>query len=143
MFLRGDEIIFSNVVRTLCQAYSNRRANLICSVQYLEENPEGDVAISGIEGRRYFHRVDEQFKTLNAPYLFASDDPRQKLMLTSTRVFNPLLGTKFFERNFLTQNAIRFNENLKAGSELLFLTNAVMASKEIIFLPNLFYVSPK
>ena len=141
LFLGGDDLIFPYTVQALCQAYSSRRANIFCAVNYLQENPDGDT-VSNINGKRYFQYRDEKFKALNAPYLFTSNDLSQRLMMTSTHVFNPLLGTKFFKRDFLAKNSIRFNENLKAGFELHFIINAIMASNEIMFIPAPFYIAP-
>ena len=66
-----------------------------------------------------------------------------QLMMTGARVFNMLLGTKFFRRDFLIKNSLRFNENLSTGAELLFIVNAAMLCKEIFFMPYPFYVAPK
>ena len=141
LFLNGDEIIFSDTVHVLCQIYSSRKADIISSVQYLEENPEGNLGIVNIQGKRFFNRVDKQFETLNTPQFFQDYNLRQKISMIGTQVFNTLLGTKFFRRDFLEKNSIRFNENIKTDFELHFVTNAVMASKEIIFIPNLFLVT--
>ena len=123
----------------LCQIYSTKRANIICSVSYFAENPNGNTVI---DNKKYSQRRDEQFKTLNAPYLFSGGDLSQKIMMTGTRAFNSLLGTKFFKRDFLTKNAIRFNENIAKDFELHFVINAIMASNEIMFIPAPFYVVP-
>lgn len=140
-FLSDEDFIFQNAVQELLKIYSSRKPDIICGVSYLEENPEGDTTIGNIEGKKFFQRTDEQFKGLRAPYLFQNDDLNQKLMMTGRQVFNPLLGTKFFKREFLSKNSLRFNENLKKDFELHFVANAAMTSKEIIFLPNLFYIS--
>ena len=141
LFLSGDEIIFSDTVHVLCQIYSSRKADIISSVQYLEENPEGDLGVANIQGKRFFRRIDKQFEALNVPQLFQDYNLRQKISMIGTQVFNTLTGTKFFRRAFLTKNSIRFNENITTDFELHFVTNAVMASKEIIFMPNLFLVT--
>ena len=140
--MNGDDIILSNAVHELCKIFSYRKAELICSVQYLEENVEGNLGVGNIANRKFLRRVDDRFKTLNAPITFQSNDLYQKLMLTGTRAFNSLLGTKFFRRDFLKRNSILFNESL-ADFELSFVVNAIMASKEIIFAPFIFYVAPK
>ena len=139
LFLSGEDIIFLNTVHTLCQAYSINATNIICSVNYLAENPDGNTVIND---KKYSQCRDEQFKTLNTPYLFNNDDLSQKIIMTGTRVFNSLVGTKFFRRDFLAKNFIRFNENIATDFELHFIINAIMASNEIMFIPNLFYAAP-
>lgn len=143
LFLSGDDLIFPNAVHLLCQVYSQRRTNVICSVQYFEEDSAGDTVIGGINGKKFFRRVDERFKAVNTPIFFNNVDLCQRLIMTGSRVFNLLLGTKFFRHDFLTKNALRFNENNSNDFELLFLTNVVMQSGEIIFTPNPFYIAPR
>ena len=143
MFLSGDDLVMPPATHMLCQIYSIKDANLIFSVQYLEENPYGNVKIGDIPNKRFAQRVDEQFRNLNAPFQFNSGDLYQKLMMTGTRAFNSLLGTKFFRRNFLEKINLRFNEDVKNNFELLFLVNAVMQSEEITFFPGIFYVAPR
>ena len=141
LFLNGDEIIFSDTVHVLCQIYSSRKADIVAAVQYLEENPEGDLGVVNMQGKRFFRRVDKQFETLNVAQSFQDYNLRQKISMIGSQVLNTLLGTKFFRRDFLAKNSIRFNENITTDFELHFVTNAIMASKEIVFIPNLFLVT--
>ena len=138
LFLNGYELIMPNATRLLCQFYSLNRTDLIFSVHYLEENAEGNLSFGDISDKRFSRHVDEQFKNLSAWTTFQSDDLYQKLMMTGTQAFNPLLSTKFFQRDFLIKNSVRFNENLQSGFELLFLVNAVMSNEEFLFTPDIF-----
>ena len=139
LFLSAEDFLFGNAVRELLKIFSSRRSDIICGVHYLQEDPEGDTTVANLEGKKFFEYVDEQFKNLQTPYLFHSDDLTQKLMMTGARAFNPLLGTKFFKREFLNKNSLRFNENLAKDFELHFVANAAMISKEIMFIPEVFY----
>ena len=112
-------------------------------MQYLEEHPDGDSIIDGIEGKKYFHRIDENFKGMKDAYVLKDNDLSRKLMMAGTHVFNPFLGTKFFYREFLEKNILRFNENVTEDFELLFLANAIMQSNEIAFITKVFYVAPR
>ena len=144
LFLNGDDLILPNAIQLLCQSYSARGScGVICCVQYMEENPAGDTVISGIEGKRFSRRVDEQFKHAYAPIIYSNGDIYQKLLMTGSRVFNPLIGTKFFRRDFLKENALRFNENSPNNFELLFVADTFMQSAEVAFVPNTFYVAPR
>lgn len=140
MFLRGNDLILSNTVQLLCRMYSWRAADVICSVRRLEENPAGDVVIGGLDGKKFFHRVDEHFKNLNAPIISNGDDLTQKLLPTITNSANALLGTKFFRRNFLLKNSLRFNENAVRDAELPFVVNALMFGAELFFMSELFHI---
>ena len=142
--MSGDDLIFPNSVHLLCQMYSAYgRANVICAVQYMEENPAGDTIIEGMADKKFIKRTDEQFKNLNAPMIFKDTDLYQRLLMTGSRVFNPLLGTKFFRREFLKKNSLRFNENSSNNFELLFVADTFMQSAEVAFVPNTFYVAPR
>lgn len=143
LFLSGNDLIFSNTVHLLCKMYSLRAADVICSVKQLEENSAGNVTINGLADKKFFQRVDEQFKNLNAPMPFKSGDLFQKLMMIATRTVNASIGTKFFRRDFLIKNSLRFNENIAADCELPFVVNAMMLCDEILFMPNPFYVTLK
>ena len=143
MFLSGDDRIFQNTVQSLCEVYSTQRPSVVCAVQYLEEHPDGDSIIDGIEGKKYFHRIDENFKGMKDAYVLKDNDLSRKLMMAGTHVFNPFLGTKFFYREFLEKNILRFNENVTEDFELLFLANAIMQSNEIAFITKVFYVAPR
>ena len=110
---------------------------MICSVQRLEENPEGNVVIGGVADKKFSHRVDEQFRNVNAPIPFKSGDLYQKLMMAGTRSLDSAIVTKFFRRDFLTKNSLRFNENA-VDFELPFVVNALMFCEEILFMPNPF-----
>lgn len=143
-FLSGDDLVFPNSVHLLCQMYSSYgKANVICAVQYMEENPAGDTIIEGMADKRFIKRTDEKFKNLNAPMSFNNADLYQRLLMTGSRIFNPLLGTKFFRRKFLEENVLRFNENVTTNFELLFVANAFMLSKDVAFLPSIFYIAPR
>ena len=139
LFLNSDELIYPHTAHLLCRMYSLRATEIICSVQWFEEDPAGNVAIGGLNDKKFFHRVDEQFKNLNAPMPFKSDNLFQKLMMIGTRTVNASIGTKFFRRNFLIKNSLRFNENIAADCELPFVVNALMLCDEILFIPDPFY----
>lgn len=143
MFLGGDDLILPDAVQMLCVTYSSFSKNLIFAVRYLEENPEGNVYIGGLENRKFSLHVDEQFKTLNAPAVLPNIDSRQGLLMTSTQAVNNLLSTKFFKREFLEENSLRFSEKSDVDSQLLFLANAVALNGEVILIPDVFYITPR
>ncbi len=130
MFLRGNDCISAEAVHFLCKMYLSQSADMICSVQWLKENSAGDVI------------VDKYFKTLKAPLVLKSYDLPHKLLAMGTKAFNMLLGTKFFRRDFLLKNFLRFNENAACDVELPFVVNAALFGWEILFTPDLLYIAP-
>jgi len=143
MFLCGDDLILPTAAQALCVTYSSFSKNLIFAVRYLEENPEGNVYVGGLENRKFSLRNDEQFKTLNAPTILKNIDSRQGLLMTGTQAVNNLLSTKFFKREFLEENSLRFSEKPGVDYQLLFLANAVALSGEIVLISDVFYVTPR
>ena len=141
--MSGEDFIFPNTVQLLCQICLNRAVSIVCCVQYLEENLAGNMVIDGIEGKKFFQHVDEQFKNVNAPIFFDDNNIYQRLIMTGSRVFNPLIGTKFFCRKFLEKKSLRFSEDSPNSFELLFVASAVMHSAEIAFTPQIFYIAPR
>ncbi|MBE8951577.1 MAG: alpha-1,2-fucosyltransferase [Quinella sp. 1Q7] len=142
MFLRGNDCISKETVHFLCKMYLSQSADVICSVQWLKENPEGNMIVDDIADKKFSHCVDEQFKSPDAPQIIKSDDLPNKLLAMSTQAFNLLLGTKFFRRDFLLKNSLRFNENAVCDVELPFVVNAVLFSEELFFTPDLLYIEP-
>ena len=54
------------------------------------------------------------------------------------------IGTKVFNREFLTYNAIKFNEQIRdEDAELLFIINAIFQTEEVLFMSSPFYIAPK
>ncbi len=142
MFLRGNDCISKETVHFLCKMYLSQSADVICSVQWLKENPEGNMIVDDIADKKFSHCVDEQFKSPDTPQIIKSDDLPNKLLAMSTQAFNMLLGTKFFRRDFLLKNSLRFNENAVCDVELPFVVNAVLFGEELFFTPDLLYIEP-
>ena len=117
--------------------------NIICSTLQIFENTDGNIAINGIDNRRFFVKVDERFKALKATAEFSISD-RDKMILLATNQINNSLGTKFFKRDFLNENKIRFDENLtEESAELKFLVDTFLHSEKITFIPQPFFGSLK
>ena len=144
LFLTGDDLILPNAVHSLCRTYSTKAVNLICHVHYLEEDPvAGNLAVVGIGNKRFSQRVDKGFKSLSIPLPFDNKNLNQKLLMLGDNVFNSLIGTKFFRRDFLIKNSLRFNENTKTDVEFPFVVNAVMLNETIMFVPQSVYAMLK
>lgn len=112
--------------------------NIVCATQRLAEDDAGTLTISGLPDRKFTLTVDAPFQNLKAitELEIAS---AQKLILLGTNQLNNLIGTKFFRRDFLNENKIRFDENLSADAELKFLVDAFLGTEKITFMPQVFY----
>ena len=158
-FLTGKNFIISNAAKYLAQlmaryhvkAESNGQVNyinaieynaffpnIICATQRIAEDAAGTFTINGIPDRKFAVTVDSPFQNLNAATEIKIASA-QKLVLLGTNQLNNLLGTKFFKREFLNENKIRFDEKLGADAELMFLVNAFMHTENIVFVPQIFY----
>ena len=51
---------------------------------------------------------------------------------------NSSVKTKFFKRKFLQENNIRFNESVEKNSEMLFMTECMLRSDDLIFISHAF-----
>ena len=111
--------------------YSEIGADIICSVQYLEENISGDTEI-GLPDKKFLLKVDEPFKNFDG-ITEIKIEPSQKLVVIGTGQINNLLSTKFFKRKFLNDNKIRFT-----NSDLLFLMEWFMKTDKIYFVSQSF-----
>ena len=159
LFMTGKDFIFNNAAEILAQymynylksivefkngTYVNHKnyceifPNIVCATQKIAEDAAGTFTINGIPDRKFAVTVDSPFQNLNAATEIKIASA-QKLVLLGTNQLNNLLGTKFFKREFLNENKIRFDEKLGADAELMFLVNAFMHTENIVFVPQIFY----
>lgn len=122
----------------MAKNYGKHSPNIVCATQRIAEDAAGQLSINGMPDRKFAIQTDAPFKNLNTVTEMKIDSA-QKLILLATNQLNNLIGTKFFKRDFLTENKIRFDENLGADAELMFLVNAFMRTEKITFMPQVFY----
>ena len=123
---------------TTAANYGKNSPNIICTTQMFEEDISGTLTIGGLPDKKFIARIDAPFQNLNAVAELKIESA-QKLNLLATNQISNLLGTKFFKRDFLNENKIRFDEKLGADAELMFLVNAFMHTENIVFVPQVFY----
>ena len=167
IFLNGNDFIISNMIvflaQTLTELFTNQikgshqkyisyenfvseyAPNIFCCTQQIIETEDGNLSIGGVADKKFSIQVDARFQDLKGVTEFSISD-RDKMILLATNQLNNSLGTKFFKRNFLNENKIRFDETLMrrgGGSELKFLMDAFMYSEKISFIPQPFFGSLK
>ncbi len=114
-----------------------RAPDIVCSNQKIFEDARGLLTIDGIEGKRFNRSVDKPLKDLKQAESLKFDGV-STLKLLGGDFINNLISTKLFKRKFLLDNKIQFNEHNEDNSELLFVTDAMMSAKEIVFTPAYF-----
>ena len=146
LFLDSEEFILSQTVQYLCYSYGYAiPPNIVCSVQTIIQNDDGNLSIGGVENKKFSVQVDARFQELQGMAEVEIND-RDKMILLATQQINNSLGTKFFKRSFLNKNKIRFDENpthAGGGSELKFLTEAFLNTEKISFMSQPFFGSLK
>ena len=118
--------------------YTECMPNLICAIQILTEDESGNVNINGIPNKKFLAQVDASFQGLQGLANLAIPTG-QKLTSLAAQTINPLVSTKFFKREYLNSNRIRFNENEDVDSELTFVVETFLKTKNITFIPAVFY----
>lgn len=119
------------------ESYGANNPNIICSTQKILEDSAGTVTIPALPDKKFLLKTDAQFKDLKN-FTEIKISGAQKLSALVNGQINNFISTKFFKREFLNQNNIRFDEKLGADSELFFLANAFMHSENIFVMPQIF-----
>ena len=84
-------------------------------------------------------KVDSALQNLNG-IMELSAPNNQKLIALGTQGINGRVGTKFFKRQFINENNIRFiGGGQLVDSELTFIVDAFMRTEKITFIPQVFY----
>lgn len=125
----GDYLDYEN--------YDKNYPNIVCSIQNLIEDTNGNVALNGIQNKRFDIKKDNLFDNLR-DFTEVQIGNRDKIALLATQRINNFIGSKFFKLKFLNENKIRFNENL-TEAELKFLIDAFTQTERLVFTPQLFY----
>ena len=165
MFSHAGDLMFARILEHFLKYYDsdenrtvefgtwyNQAKDIICSVQSVEEFGEilnksdlpskekfkfNNVMNLGINGKKFSLKIDEDFKNIERNEKLIADSV-QKLRLLADKKLNTLFCTKIFKRKFLTENNIRFRENLGSDSELLFLAETFLQTEEIMLVDRTF-----
>ena len=157
LFLTGNNFAFpyaANILSSVCENsfhknsdgsesfltysdYGKYTPNIVCSTQNLEEDEGGTIGVNGIPNKKFSLKVDAAFQNLNG-VAELSIPGNQKLIGLGTQNIRNNISTKFFKRQFLNDNKIRFNENETVDAELKFIVDAFMATEKITFVSQAF-----
>ena len=114
-------------------------ADIACSSQYFVQDDAGQITLGLLPEKKFSLQVDEVFQKL-PPVFNVKISLAQKLISLAMQKINLSLSTKFFKRRFLLDNKIKFKNNIQGGgdTEIIFLTEAFMQTKKIIFIQSAF-----
>ena len=118
--------------------YWHKYPNVVSTTQRLKPDANGAIKLNGIPDKNFSVKVDSAFQGLNTISEIKLT-VQQKLTALGSNGINDLVGTKFFKRQFLNENKIRFNENEAVDAELKFIVDAFLSTEKITFVPAVFY----
>lgn len=114
--------------------------NIIHMFSVLEENENGNMNFGE---KKYFVQRDAKFKDEKRNVIMSTDGSDAAKLLLDKQI-NSFLGTKVYNREFLLNNGIKFDESLADDeAELFFQMEAFLKSKYFMYISNAFYVVPK
>lgn len=111
-------------------------ADVLISLEWLEEDGNGNVNFAG---KKYAVRRDAGFKNEVIKNAYGRDAAK----LLMNQQLNNFMSTKIYNREFLIDNGIRFDESLDDDkAELLFQTEAFFKSKYFVYTAHACCVAP-
>ena len=138
MFLKGNDRLLSNALTSIYLTNEHIVADVVNSTAHLKEDARGDIDIAG---KKFVLNKMTAFQNMNGIFRNKLDKLTLLKVLSNDETFSPL-GTRLFKRKFLEENKISFNEKIGDDAENLFVIDALFQTKEIIFVPDIFYVAP-
>lgn len=140
-FLKGNECLLTNALKTLMNSILIMNTNEVCSFfSWLEENEQGTIAFAD---KKYSAQRDTRFKDEKRAVVMGTDGQAAAKLLLDGQI-NRFLGTKIYNREFLKDNGIKFDEHLADNeAEIFFQIEAFFKSKYFMHISNAFYVAPK
>lgn len=136
-FLKGNERFITNALTT-SYGFTETKSEVILSTTYLAENENGEVAF-GDKKLSYVYSSYFGARTRHVP----STKGQDAVMFFFNHQLNSFLGARFFYRDFLIKNKIKFNKHLDdTKAELLFQIEALLHTKYFSYVPNAFYIAP-
>ena len=170
MFLRGDDKFFPDALTRIYLANERIVADVVHSFAHLRESDDGNITDDA--GKKFVIETERAFDGLEG-VLRVTLKPERNLVADETKIRNlqlpalihkiygitysramflkiladnyccELIGTDIFKREFLTGNALRFNERLDGrDAELQFTVNAMIQTDEVVFMSEIFYIAP-
>ena len=139
-FLKSGDHFLTNALRSLYGVNEYRQVDIIHMFASLAENENGTIAFTD---KKYSEQRDKRFKDEKRAVVMGTDGQAAAKLLLDGQI-NSFLGTKIYNRDFLKDNGIKFDEHLADNeAELAFQAEAFSKSKYFMHISNAFYVAPK
>ena len=132
LFLNGDDRLNENSLTQIYLLNESYTADVINSVRWFIED----------ENKNLITKINSTFTKLDGVTKI-SVSKRKLIEILVNQDLNNLLQTKFFKKDFLLKNNLKFNENISDEVELLFLIECFLKATNIIFISQAFYIEPK
>ena len=140
MFFKGDDRIFPDTFTSAYYDIQYNNATVVNSAAWLSEDDEGTVSDNE---KNFALQGYDTFRGVKKAFVQKFDKPTILKLLTANERAVPI-ATKFFDRKFLLDNAIKFDEKISdADAELLFMSDTMLRANEMLFVPNPLYIAPK
>lgn len=141
IFLKGNDLLVFNALSSMYLVNEHPRVDVVNSVCWLREDENGTL---GTDNRKFNLETDEAFKDFQGIIRGKFDKLTiLKILSASNSFYPPPITTKIFNRKFLVDNGILFNEKTKEDAEILFKVNAMLQANENIFVKNPYYIAPR
>ena len=137
-FIKGNDRFIYNMLSKIYYGNVGLMTEIIAWFTWLEENENGDISFAG---KKFSEQIDTEFKKTR--WGMTRTDGHNAVKLLMTGEINHFLGTKLFERDYLSKNGIIFDEKLADDeAELFFQIEAFFKSRYFRYNPNSFYIAP-
>ena len=139
LFLKVGDRFLPDSLTTLYCINEYPQKELIHMFYYLKSDDNGDVTFAG---KKFSAQCDDRFKKAKINVINSANGFDAARLLLN-REINSFLGTKVYNRKFLTEHAIKFDESIPDDdAEMFFQAETFFKSKYFMYLSNAFYVAP-
>ena len=139
-FLKGGDHFVTETLTKLYLLNEYRRADIIQFFTWLEEDENGTITFGD---KKYSEKRDNCFQNEKRLLIMSGAGQGVAKLILEQRI-NRFLGTKIFNREFLSKQGISFDRRLSdADAELFFQIECFFKSKYFMHIANAFYVAPR
>ena len=137
-FFKYNDIFLTNSLAMLYCVNEYIQADIIHMFSWLEESASGDIAFAG---KKFSAKRDAKFQKAKKPVIISKDGINAAQLMLNRQI-NSFLGTKIYNREFLTEHKIKFDEELDdTAAEEFFQIETFFKSKYFMYISNALYVA--
>ena len=140
-FIKGNDRLWNSALTQIYLAHGNQDRNIICCFAMLVEDEKGKI---GFGDKKLSLIRDAQFNWSEKRNAIMSTNGQDAVKFLANQQINSFLGTKFYNREFLKEHNLKFNEQLDdSEAELAFQTEAFAKSNYLMYVANAVYIAPR